>query len=83
MYDNWLFLTLFLFPLKKRGKKKKENEVAKPVLNHFLKGHNRFSPPFQSNLINIFLERNIIKDVLVHYNYYPSYTVEFRGSYRF
>ena len=32
LYDNLLFLTLFLFPPRKRGKK---NEVAKPVLNHF------------------------------------------------
>ena len=35
MYDNWLVLTIFLSPPKKKRKEKKENEVAKPVLNHF------------------------------------------------
>ena len=34
LYNIWLFLTLFLFPLKKR-EEENENEVAKPVLNHF------------------------------------------------
>ena len=45
MYDNWLFLTLFLFPPKKR-EEEKENEVAKPVLNNFFYGTNRISPSF-------------------------------------
>ena len=31
MYDNWLFITLFLFPPKKK-EEEKENKVAKPVL---------------------------------------------------
>jgi hypothetical protein len=35
MYDNWLFINLFLFPPKKKRKEEKENEVAKPVSNHF------------------------------------------------
>ena len=30
LYDNWLFLTLFLFPPKKKREEEKENEVAKP-----------------------------------------------------
>ena len=34
MYDNWLFLTLFLFPPKIVGEERK-NEVAKPVLTQF------------------------------------------------
>ena len=33
LYDNWLLLTLFLFPPKK-SEEEKENEAAKPVLNH-------------------------------------------------
>ena len=37
MYDIWLFLTLLLFPPKK-------NYVVKPILDHFYKGSNRFSP---------------------------------------
>ena len=36
MYDNWLFHTLFPSLIKKR-KEERENEVAKPVLNHFYK----------------------------------------------
>jgi hypothetical protein len=32
MYDNWLNLTPFLFPQKKR-EEEKENEVAKPGLS--------------------------------------------------
>ena len=35
MYDNWSFITLFLFPLKKKREEEKENEVVKPVLNIF------------------------------------------------
>ena len=34
LYNNWLFLTLFSSLLKDDGEEK-ENEVAKPVLNHF------------------------------------------------
>jgi hypothetical protein len=38
LYDNWLFLTIFLFPPKKKREEQKENEVAKPVLTHFFPG---------------------------------------------
>jgi hypothetical protein len=34
LYDNCIFLTLFLFPPKKKREEEKENEVAKPVLSH-------------------------------------------------
>ena len=40
MYDNLLFLNIFLFPPKKK-EDKKENEVAKPVLDQLLSGSNR------------------------------------------
>ena len=33
LYDNWLFLTPFFFPLKKKREEEKENKVAKLVLN--------------------------------------------------
>ena len=36
LYDNWLFLTLFLFSPKKKREEEMGNEVAKQVLNHFL-----------------------------------------------
>ena len=38
------FLPLFSSLLKKKREEEKENEVAKPVLNHFFSGSNRFSP---------------------------------------
>jgi hypothetical protein len=36
LYENWLFLALFSSLLKER-EEENENEVAKPVLNHFFK----------------------------------------------
>ena len=39
LYENWLFLTLFLYPPKKRGGKKKENEVAKPIFQDIFEIH--------------------------------------------
>ena len=34
LYNNWLLLTLFIFPPKQKREEEKENELAKPVLNH-------------------------------------------------
>ena len=34
LYDNWLFLTLFLFPPKTKREEEKKNEVAKPFFFH-------------------------------------------------
>ena len=44
LFDNWLFLTIFLFPPKKKREEQKENEVAKPVLNHFFRIDSKFTP---------------------------------------
>ena len=45
MYDNCLFLTLFLIPPKTKREEEKENEVAKPALKHF------FQDPMDFHLI--------------------------------
>ena len=42
LYDHWLFITFFLIPPKKR-EEEKENEVAKPGLNHFFRKGLKFT----------------------------------------
>ena len=48
LYDNWLFLTIF--PPKKKRQEQKENEVAKPVLNHFFQDRFKNSPLLRKSL---------------------------------
>ena len=53
MYDNWLFFPPFNFPSKKNGRRK-ENELAKLVLNKFFSdpfGFRPLQPLFLSNKI--------------------------------
>ena len=52
MYDNCLFLTLFLFPPIKKRKEEKENEVAKPVLKDLIDFHPKYKAVINKEFIN-------------------------------